>query len=305
MNAYFLITCLVVAQPAPEPCVEIEFVQVAPRPREAKQIERSPNQDRAVVLIHGLRLHPFSSSNVNKAEMSRWQQPKSTLVNALANDADVFALAYSQNASLDTIASLPELLQHLRQLKKLGYRDIVLVGHSIGGVLARHLVEDHPELGVTKVIQVASPNAGSSFAKATWGVRKNQEAFLESITHEGREKTLAGRAAKKIPEGVAFVCVVCRIPITAEASVEVGKVDVDMSLKRGDGVVSCRCQWSADVQSQGIPAVVLDHSHFTAMFSKSTAEALARLIREPPGRWNVEQVNGARVKILGPLKLAP
>lgn len=303
MNAYLLFTWLVVAQPAP--CVEVEFVQVAPRPREAKQIQRSPKQVRAVVLIHGLRLHPFSTSNVNKAEMSGWQKPKSNLVAALAKDADVFALAYSHNASLDTIANLPELVQHLRQLRMLGYRDIVLVGHSIGGVLARHLVEDHPELGVTKVIQVASPNAGSNFAKATWGVRKNQEAFLESITHEGRAKTLAGRAAKKIPEGVAFVCVVCRIPITADAKVEVGKVEVDLALKRGDGVVSCRCQWSPDVQAQGIPAIVLDHSHFTAMFSKSTAEALARLIREPPGRWNAEQINGARVKILGPSKMAP
>ena len=303
MNASLLLICLVLAQLAP--CVEIEFAQVAPPPREAKQITRSPNQDRAVVLIHGLRLHPFSTNNVSKAEMSSWQKPKSSLVTTLSKEADVFALAYSQNASLDTIANLPELVGHVRQLKRLGYRDIVLVGHSIGGVLARHLVEDHPELGVTKVIQVASPNAGSSWAKATWGVRKNQETFLESITHEGREKTLAGRAQKKIPEGVAFVCVVCRIPITVNAAVDVGNVEVEVASKRGDGVVSCGCQWSADVQAQGIPAIVLDSAHFTAMRSNSTAEALARLIREPPGRWNVEQVNGARMKILGPLKTAP
>jgi len=303
LNASLVIACFLLAQP--DPCVDIEFVQVAPQPRDAKQFQRSPGQDRAVVLIHGLRLHPFSTSNVNKAEMSSWQKPKSSMVTTLAKDADVYALAYSQNAALDTIAELPEVVGRVRELKKLGYRDIVLVGHSIGGVLARHLVEDHPELGVTKVIQVASPNAGSTWAKASWGVRKNQEAFLESITHEGREKSLTGRAAKKIPDGVAFVCVVCRIPITVDAAVEVGKWDVEVASKRGDGVVSCRCQWSADVQAQGIPAILLDHAHFTAMRSSSTAEALARLIREPPGRWNVEQVNGARMKILGPMKTTP
>ncbi len=308
MKPLLILASVVVGQAEPrqaEPRVEIDFVQSAPEPGDDGRLQRSPRQECAVVLIHGLRLHPFSNSNVNKAEMSSWQRPKSSLVNALAKEADVFALAYSQNAPFETIAAQPELIRQLGRLKEMGYRDIALVGHSIGGVLARNLVEDHPRLGVTKVIQVASPNAGSSWAKATWGVRRNQEAFLESITHEGREKALAARAAKKIPRDVAFVCVVCRIPITAEASIEVGKLDVDIALKRGDGVVSCARQWSPDVQAQGIPATVLNHPHFTAMFGRSTAETLVQLLREPPGRWNADQVDGARKQILGALRMAP
>lgn len=287
----------------PQPKVEIDFLQVAPQQRDSKTLQRSLDQQRAVVLIHGLKLHPFSSDNVNKPVMSGWQKPKSNLVATLAKEADVFALAYSQNAALETIAALPEVVRPLRRLRELGYRDIVLIGHSSGGVLARHLVEDHPHLGVTHVLQVGSPNAGSALARATWSVRKNQEAFLESITHQGREQTLARRGDRRIPEQIAFVCVVCRIPVSGNASVQAGKSEVEVALKRGDGVVSCVCQWSADVQAQGIPAVVLDHSHFTAMFSKATAERLVQLIREPPPRWSPEQVEAARVRILGPMKL--
>ena len=303
MNGALLLVALFVGQV--EPCVEIEFVQVAPPARDAMSLKRSKDQLRAVVLIHGLKPHPFIAANVNKAEFSHWQKPKSTLVTTLSKEADVFALAYSQNASLEAIAALPEMVAPLHRLREMGYRDIVLIGHSSGGVLARHLVEDHPRLGVTQVIQVGSPNAGSSMATATWTVRKNQEAFLESISHKGREKALAGRADKKIPEQVAFVCLVCQIPVSGNATVQVGKAEIDVALKRGDGVVSCVCQWSPDVQAQGIPAIVLDHSHFTAMHSKSTAERLLQLICEPPPRWNADQVKAARIKILGPMKSMP
>ena len=252
-----------------------------------------------------MRLHPFSTTNVNKAEMSSWQKPKSSLVTTLSKEADVFSLAYSQNASLDTIANLPEVVGHVRQLKKLGYRDIVLVGHSIGGVLARHLVEDHPELGVTKVIQVASPNAGSSWAKATWGVRKNQEAFLESITHEGREKTLTARKQKKIPEGRRF-------RVRGVPDSDHGGRGRRSRQSRGGSHFEARRrrrQLPLPVVSGRASARHPGHrarSHALHGHARQLDRGgLVHLIREAPGRWNAEQVNGARMKILGPTKIVP
>jgi hypothetical protein len=297
MNSILLFVGLLVGQA--EPRVDIEFSQVAP-PQGARVVQRSPGQERAVVLVHGLRVHPFSNRNVSKAEFSGWQRPRSSLVATLAREADVFAVAYSQNVALDTIARAPVLIQHLRRLKELGYRDIVLVGHSAGGVLARHVVEDEVGLGVTKVIQIGAPNAGSSLARAAWGVRRDQEAFVESLSHEARDKCLAGRADKRIPENVALVCVVCRVPLPDRTIVKVRGVEVDVTLKRGDGVVSCVCQWPADLQEQGIPVVLLPHDHVTAMYHGSTAQTLVDLIREPPSRWSKEQVGAGRVKIFGP-----
>ena len=61
-------------------------------------------------------------------------------------------------------------------------------------------------------------------------------------------------------------------------------------VKSGDGVVSREAQWSEDLQRQGIPAVILDATHPTAMRSHKSAEAIAKLAvtgvrRWQPARW--------------------
>ena len=50
-----------------------------------------------------------------------------------------------------------------------------LVGYSAGALIARYFVEDSPDYGVTKVIQVCAPNGGSGWGKLTAGVRQSQE----------------------------------------------------------------------------------------------------------------------------------
>jgi pimeloyl-ACP methyl ester carboxylesterase len=308
MNTLLLLACVVVGQA--EPRVDLQFVQVGP-PQGARLLQRSAGQTRAVVLVHGLRLHPFNNRQVSKAELSIWQKPRSGLVTALAKEADVFALAYSQNAALDTIAGAPALVEHLRRLKELGYGDIVLVGHSAGGVLARHLVEDEPDLGVTMVVQIGAPNGGSSLAAAAWSLRRDQEAFVESLSQQARAKMLAARA-KRVPEKVALVSIVCQVPVPERTIIRVRGAEVEIALKRGDGVVSCGCQWPADLQEQGIPVLVLPHDHVTAMYHATTAEAVLQLLREPPPRWTGEQVAAARGRVFGseppalsPLRKAP
>ncbi|MFO0876961.1 MAG: alpha/beta fold hydrolase [Gemmataceae bacterium] len=253
------------------------FVKVGPMPG---PLGRSPGQERAVVLIHGLGLHLIHKDRTFHAHLRPWQESDSKLVRRLAEDSDVYALAYAQNVAVDTVASSPELARHLKSLQKAGYRQIILIGHSAGGLIARHVVEDNPHLGVTRVIQVCSPNGGSGWA-ALKTARAAQMPFLNSLTRSTRDKILETRADKRIPESVAFACVI-------------GSCNL-----KGDGVVWCRSQWTGDLQQQGIPAYMLKATHWDAMTCSRTPDFLARLVVEPMPRWDSKRVTEARKAYLG------
>jgi pimeloyl-ACP methyl ester carboxylesterase len=270
------------------PAVESSFAQIAPVPPGGRPT-RSPGQTRAVVLIHGFTIH-LGERAVPRAILHGWQRPQSLLVRELAEDADVFAFAYGQNVSLEDVVKKGGLGGAVRQLRQLGYRDLVLVGHSAGGLIARQFVEDHPEAGVTKVVQVCSPNGGSPAAAA--GVARSQRVFLDCLTIDGRQRCLKARADIAIPPGVQFVCVV-------------GTGD---DTGGGDGVVSCPCQWTADLQRQGIPAVALPVAHYEAMRTLRGAEGLAEVVRRDQFRWCPDRVREARVEVLrltGSVPVAP
>jgi hypothetical protein len=285
--------------------VQTKWAQVSPIPRPAAALERSPDRDRAVVLVQGLRPHPFSSRNVARADWHSWQKPGSRLVRALAEDADVFAFAYAQNGAVDQVAQSDGLADHVRQLRRLGYQEIVLVGYSAGGLVARHFVEDHPDAGVTKVVQVCTPNGGSGWADTLQLVRKPQRAFLSSLSKEGRQRCLAERADRKVPASVEFVCLVGHrdVAVTVSASVKLGEGEaVSLSATasgQGDGMVSSGSQWTADLQEQGVPMFPLAVGHFRVMRSKAGVEAVAQLVREKQPRWGAAQVAEARRRLMG------
>lgn len=262
--------------------VETKMVQVHPEFKEG--MKRTTAQNRAVMLIAGIKLHPINGAKAAEAIIHDWQKPASPLVKAVGKDADVFAYAYGQTASLETIAEAPAMKRAIAKLKFMGYTEIILVGHSAGGVLARLFVEDHPDSGVTKVIQVCSPNDGSSLAKANFGVRKEQEAFLQSLTKQERCKQSLLREDKRIPDKVEFCCL------------------VGVAGTYGDGVVAGPSQWPPDLQKQGIPAIRLNTAHFTVMRAPQTIDKIGVLIREPQARWTQEKVESMRKSILGELK---
>jgi hypothetical protein len=259
------------------PTVESLFEQLAPA---NGKLARSAEQYCAVVLIHGYYIH-LQDKNVGKAELRPWQQGDSTLVKELAKNADVFALAYGQDVALETIVAESKLKSGVAQLRKLGYRDIVLVGHSAGGLIARHFVEDHPDAGVTGVIQVCAPNGGSPLANLF--APKSQKAFMQCLTEQGRLECLKMRSDKRIPEKVQFVCVV-------------GCAD---GAKGTDGVVSCACQWTEDLRKQGIPAVKVSGNHRAVVRDAKIAEILAGLARENQPRWNDAQIKRGKKEIFG------
>src|SRR5438132_502338 len=117
-------------------------------------------------------------------------------------------------------------------VRQLGYQELILVGHSAGGLIVRQIVEDHADAGVTKVIQVSAPNGGSDLGKDI------QQPFISSLAKQERQACLLKRADKKIPASVEFVCVVS------------GTLGSDL-------LVLCNCQWTIDLQQQGIPAFAL------------------------------------------------
>jgi triacylglycerol esterase/lipase EstA (alpha/beta hydrolase family) len=268
--------------PAAEAKVETRFVQVAPPAKAGAPPQRSPGQARAVVLLHGFRPHPFVDANALHPDLSSWEEPNSAMVKALGRDADVYALGYAQFRPVDEVARAPALARYVEGLRAAGYTDIVLIGYSAGALVARYYVEDRGDrCGVTKVIQVCPPNGGTAWGKLTAGVRQSQEPFLASLTKEARQTAQRERAGRLIPAGVEFVCVVGAFG------------------RAGDGLVRYDCQWTRDLQLQGVPAVLLHTPHVTAMRSKSVAQRLADLAREPQPRWGAAQVEAARAKILG------
>lgn len=283
--------------------VETRFVQVAPVPPSPTQFRRSPHHDRAVVLIHGLSIHPFSKRNVLRAKLQGWQEPGSTMVKTLAREADVYAFAYGQHVAVDRIASAFSLRLGLQRLRETGYAEIVLIGHSAGGLIARQLVEDYPTCGVTKVVQVCSPNKGSAWARAKIGVRQQQEPFLDSLTQAHRQRRNAERTTKRIPTEVEFVCLVCRLNSLgglAEVSAAGWTGRVALLTNFGsDGLVALDSQWPEDLQAQGIPATTLVAGHFTVTRTRSGAEKVADLVRSRQPRWDEADVQAAMPTILG------
>lgn len=264
----------------PEPAIETRLVQVAPPVPSWAAPRRTPRNARAVVLIHGLRPHPLSATNVWEPELSSWEEPSSPLVKTLTADSDVYSLAYGQNATVDDVARVRSLGQHIAQLRSAGYSEVVLVGYSAGALIARYYVENTGGGGVTKVIQVCPPNGGSGWSKLAGGVRKSQEMFVKSLSKNARQAAMRARAELPVPADVEFVCLVGSFGPS------------------GDGLVRYDNQWPIDLQRQGVPAVLLPVPHLTAMHSKLVAQTLADLVRKPQQRWSPAQVDLARSRIL-------
>jgi pimeloyl-ACP methyl ester carboxylesterase len=260
--------------------IETYCVQVAPVPRPLSEAVRSPNRERAVLLVHGLRIHPFNRENVNRATLHDWQKPHSLMVTRLSKDSDVYSFAYAQNAAVDDVANVPDLKASIQHLRQLGYRSVVLVGYSAGGLVVRRYVEDVADCGVDKVIQVCPPNGGSGWAQVK-AVQPDQIDFMNSLTKQARRQTQRDRGGKKIPDNIQFACIV-----------GTGAVN-------GDGLVLTRCQWTDDLQRQGIPVYPVLTSHWQVVRVRHGADLLAELVREPQPRWSARLVAVVRQQLLG------
>jgi pimeloyl-ACP methyl ester carboxylesterase len=247
------------------PIVDSRFVQLAPVLRPSESCVRSPGKTRAVVLIPGLS-HPLARPGTAKPKFHSYEHPDSPLVKRLSQSADVFGFAYAETAPVTDVLTSSGFTQAIQALRDAGYTEIVLIGCSAGGLIARQLVEEYPRCGVTKVIQVCTPNAGTAWANA------GRDEFVRSLT------TKARRAApeRSIPETVQFACV------------------VGTGLYYGDGIVSVRSQWPEDLQEQGIPARMIRCGHLVAAHSPTGIALIAELVEEDQPRWDSIRVAAMR-----------
>jgi hypothetical protein len=267
--------------------VETKFVQVAPVVEVPGGIQRSLEQKRAVVLVTGLALHLIQESQVLHAHLVSWQRPGSYLVSLLAEDADVFSFAYAQSVPITEIARLPAVGEAIGRLRDAGYSEIVLVGHSAGGLVVRQFVEEYPDAGVTKVVQVSAPNTGSGWAELVDAVRTLQKPFIDSLRKCTRDSWLAQQGRQPLSDRLEFVCI------------------VGTGFGVGDGVVSVASQWPLDLQEQGVPAVVLPAGHNSTIFCRPGDRVIARVVREVHPRWSTEEVETMRQCLPGCAKPSP
>jgi Alpha/beta hydrolase family len=237
-------------------------------------------KDRAVILIHGLKLYPLRPEKVEQAVPHDWQEAGSQLVVALAKDADVFAFSFAQTLPVDLVAHAPALRGAVKRFNDAGYREVVIVGHSAGGVVARLFAENYPD-GLTKVILVAAPHAGTEVAKTTVGYPKCQAPFVHSLSPEVRG-AVNRQNKRSIPPRVQVVSVVSKL-----RGIE------------ADGLLSVGTQWPPLLQQQGIPAVLAYDSHWTVLRTPAGVKAVAGLVRDPLVRWTPEQVQVARAVLFG------
>lgn len=255
--------------------VPTEVWQVAPDAHGKTGVPATTQgKDRAVLLIPGLKIHPFRPGLATRPGMHRFQEPTSELVRTLARDFDVFAFGYAQTMPVDVVAQAPGLRDAVVNLRKAGYKEVVLIGHSAGGVIARLFTEMNPDAGMTKLITVASPHLGSELADIIRaGYPKVQAPFVQSLATEARGAELCSKAHEKIE----MACVVCKL-----------------RRLEWDGLVKIGSAWPEECQKCGIPAVLLPVSHWEAMHGEANAKVIAELAREKLTRWSAEEVEKAK-----------
>jgi hypothetical protein len=247
--------------------------QVAPEARQAGSSSFQKTRDRAVLLVPGMSLHPLKPALTTQPEFHTWQVPNCDLVCTLAKDADVYSFAFAQTTSLDCIAQSQRLRDSVAAIRNLGYREIVLIGHSAGGLIGRLFVEANPDSGITKLIMVSTPHSGSERANLNSGYPKSQAAFIKSLAPEAR---LA------VP------------PLPLDDKLEVVSVVSKLKRTQGDGLVKIQSQWPEQYRQQGVPAVLVTGSHTEPMVSPEGVKAIGELARERLTRWLPEEVEMAR-----------
>jgi len=263
----------------------VQFWGIVPEAKDLDAVNAlKPSKTRAVVLIHGLLPRPLHSEKATVPEAHSWQNTKGSLVQGLNDQFDVFGFSYAQTVTADGVAHAKGLSDGVAALKKLGYQEIVLVGHSAGGIIARRFIETYPDGGVTKVLTVATPHSGSGWTNVPskfWP--KPQIPFIESLSEEFRDT--ATKCAKPLPKNVDICCVVCKL-----------------SRWSSDTMVHIRSQWPEDLQTQGVPAVLVRCNHFDAMTSPDSVKAIVDLTKGKVVRWKREETTQAQRLLFGEKK---
>lgn len=148
------------------------------------QIKRRflPARDQVTILVHGLWMQ-----GLLMRFMGRMLEAKGFRTKAISYD--FLKRTPAENAQL-----------LYDEIGLLGAKKINLVGHSLGGIVILHLLDQFPDLDIDKVVLIGSPVKGSSVAH-----RVHKVPLLRPLLGQSIEKGLLGGApafALKRPLGI-------------------------------------------------------------------------------------------------------
>jgi triacylglycerol esterase/lipase EstA (alpha/beta hydrolase family) len=132
----------------------------------------------AVVLVHG-----YLSNRGYFAPMVRWLEARGVAPVIVPNYRSVFSNVES---------GAGELHAAIERLAAGGVQQVVLVCHSMGGLLARRYLQDHGEARVARLVTIASPHHGTVLSRMGIGEHARQmrqgSDFLEALDAAERAK---------------------------------------------------------------------------------------------------------------------
>ncbi|MFK8083147.1 MAG: esterase/lipase family protein [Granulosicoccus sp.] len=106
-----------------------------------------PRQDEVTVLVHGIWMQGFMMTAMSKR------------LESLGFRTVTFSYDFLNNSPTENACDLR------RKIGELGARKVNLVGHSLGGIVILHLLDQFQDLAVGKVVLIGSPVKGSYVAK--------------------------------------------------------------------------------------------------------------------------------------------
>ncbi|NND89906.1 MAG: alpha/beta hydrolase [Granulosicoccus sp.] len=149
------------------------------------------------------------------------------------------------------------------EIRQLGARRINLVGHSLGGIVILHLLHEHPELAIDKVVLIGSPVKGSYVARRIYDA-----PLLRPLLGRSVEKGLLG-GAPDFTAGRPLGIITGR-----------GKLGITALLyptgDDSDGVV----RESETLIENATDRVNLPMSHSTMIFSRKCTDYIARFLTQ-------------------------
>ncbi len=113
----------------------------------------TPNtiQDEVTVLVHGIWMHGLMMSVMSKR------------LRALGFRTTTFSYDFLKKTPAENACELH------RRIGELGVNRVNLVGHSLGGIVILHLLDQFPDLPVGKTVLIGSPVKGSYVASRIHG----------------------------------------------------------------------------------------------------------------------------------------
>jgi pimeloyl-ACP methyl ester carboxylesterase len=154
----------------------------------------SPDADHLVVFVHGL-CGDANTTWTNTA--THFVFPEELARDFAAEKQSAYVFVYDYVSHLEGGPSILSIADHLEfeigeLLKKHPYRTLRIVAHSMGGLVAREYIlrrqpRAHPQLKVTNVVLLATPNNGSELADLGQLIPRNRQ--IEELRHIDKGNT--------------------------------------------------------------------------------------------------------------------